>query len=163
MIKKIILWTLFAGLVGVLVIGAVNRTQAKASEAQGLFETTDLNQQRYGSNDQAEKGGNRSAFTQTSADWSVIDAVVEFVTTDSLAVVTVNQSALDITGRAWAYIQESGFLVEPGDQLRISGFYEQDDHFEVVMLENLSNDQLVTVRDQIGRPVWAGKGRRGNP
>jgi hypothetical protein len=39
------------------------------------------------------------------------------------------------------------------------GFYEGDD-FEVGQIDNATNGQTVLVRDENGRPLWAGRGRR---
>jgi len=36
MLKKIILWTLFAAFVGILIFGAINRTTAKIGADNGL-------------------------------------------------------------------------------------------------------------------------------
>ena len=55
-----------------------------------------------------------------------------------------------------------------GDQVTLRGFNEDEDlstgsdqHFEVGRIDNASNDQGVLIREENGRPLWAGRGRRG--
>jgi hypothetical protein len=60
-------------------------------------------------------------------------------------------------GAEWYWEAESISLAE-GDQVEASGFYE-DDTFELASVENLTTGRSVTLRDETGRPLWAGRGR----
>ena len=40
------------------------------------------------------------------------------------------------------------------------GFYEGDD-FEIGAIEDVTSGERVTLRDDTGRPLWAGRGRWG--
>ena len=67
---------------------------------------------------------------------------------------------IDISGRPWRFAQELGFFAEPGDSVKLVGFYEGEE-FEVGLIDNVSSGQSVSIRDENGRPMWAGRGRNG--
>ena len=82
-----------------------------------------------------------------------VDANTLIVQTDSGEQVTVEN-------RAWWFAQEQGFSAQVGDQVTLVGFYEGDD-LEVGRIDDTTSGQTVLVRDENGRPLWAGRGRRG--
>ena len=59
-------------------------------------------------------------------------------------------------GQAW-YRDEAGLILEVGDEVTVTGFYE-DDEFKAGTVENLTRDQTVVLRDESGRPMWSGRG-----
>jgi hypothetical protein len=61
------------------------------------------------------------------------------------------------TGPGW--LQEQGFTLAAGDEVQVSGFYESDE-FKAVTITRLSDGQAITLRDEFGRPMWSGAGRR---
>jgi hypothetical protein len=63
------------------------------------------------------------------------------------------------TGPGW--LQEQGFNLAAGDEVQVSGFYENDE-FKAVTITRLSDGQAITLRDEFGRPMWSGAGRRAN-
>jgi hypothetical protein len=65
-----------------------------------------------------------------------------------------------IENRPWWFAQEQGFVAAEGDELAIVGFYE-DGAFEAGRLDNLTTGLSVPIREESGRPLWAGGGRRG--
>ncbi len=76
---------------------------------------------------------------------------------------TIRTSAGDIQviDRPWSFAQQQGFQAKVGDQVSLNGFYE-DDTFEVGGLVNVSTGQETQIREQSGRPLWAGgRGRQG--
>ena len=77
---------------------------------------------------------------------------------NTLAVEAANGEVILMENRAWWFVLDQGFVTEPGDQLRLIGFYEDGD-FEVGRIDNLSSGATVLVRDENGRPLWAGGGR----
>ena len=208
MIKKVIGMTLLVGLVGVLVVGAVNRTLAKTDEPLGLesryrrgqqeftpqvvseeepcAETGNLQQEargkgfgqgldrstqtesRFGSGrggygKQSRPGGGNFNNGQTGIKtWVTLEGTVQQA--DALAlVVNLNDGGgqVEILNRAWGYAQSAGFSAEVGDSVRITGFYDQEGKFEAKLIKNLASGQSVTLRDEGGRPMWAGRGRWG--
>jgi hypothetical protein len=138
MVKKIVLGALLVGLIGVLVIGAVIRTRDKTSGNGG---------------GQGAGGGRVSA-----ADWVTVDAAVE-VLDDSGLRLSADGETVTIQGRAWSYAQDAGLAVSTGDRLRLTGFYDESGLFEPGQIENLTTGQMVVLRDDGGRPLWAGGGR----
>jgi len=223
MIKKVILYTIFAGLIGVLLFGAVYRTQAKlnlesgsggqhgqASTLNGQYDGLGQNYgddigtnqdsiggtgyrggQGYGA--QGGQGGqdygvgagqgsqngqgNGAGTGQGSGygrgrgagqgngtgqapvtEWVTLTGTVKSVDETALIVVTATGQEIAISNRAWSFVQEQGFTVQIGDQVTLVGFYE-DDEFEVGQISDETTNQSIQLRDENGRPMWAGRGR----
>ncbi|MCD6344029.1 MAG: hypothetical protein J7M17_00285, partial [Anaerolineae bacterium] len=53
------------------------------------------------------------------------------------------------------------FALEVGDEVTVLGFHE-DGEFKAGTVENLTTDETITLRDETGRPLWAGRGRLKN-
>jgi hypothetical protein len=190
MMKKILLWGALAVLVGLLIFGAVNRTIAKSSDEgygsgrEVLQNNTDIdNSQERNGRDQdnlatAQGGqygrngqGNRADSNPTNPDengigQAEVSEVVELVgiitavDETTLTIFASNQQSIEVSGRAWEYAQESGFSVQVGDQVEVTGFYEGET-LEVISLKNLTANQELVLRDANGRPMWAGWRRGG--
>jgi hypothetical protein len=73
--------------------------------------------------------------------------------------VLTDGGALVIEGCSWAFAQEQGLAVHSGDQLELAGFFE-DGTFQVGQIDNLTTGQYVDLRQETGRPLWAGRGGR---
>jgi hypothetical protein len=82
------------------------------------------------------------------------------VDADVLVVETVSGEQVTMENRPWWFAQEQGFSAQVGDQVTLIGFYEGD-RFEVGQIDDITRGQTVLVRDENGRPLWAGRGRRG--
>jgi hypothetical protein len=65
-----------------------------------------------------------------------------------------------VESRAWWFAQEQDFGTEAGNGVRLVGFYEGD-AFEVGQIVDTTLGKTVLIRDDSGRPLWAGRGRRG--
>jgi hypothetical protein len=92
--------------------------------------------------------------------WLTIQGIVVSVDANALIVQADSGQQVTVENRAWWFAQEQGFSAQVGDQVTLVGFYEGD-HFEVGRIDNATNGQTVRVRDENGRPLWAGRGRRG--
>ena len=57
------------------------------------------------------------------------------------------------------YREEQGFVLNVGDQVVVTGYWE-DDEFKALMVENLDQGTEIVLRDPAGRPMWSGQGRR---
>ena len=169
MIKRIFGWTLFAGLSAVLVFGAVNRTQAIASEHGSVKRNQDAGREQESKNDGSQTSGQGNGQGQgrstlegvgstqnENLEWFNLLGSVSVVSADTLTVATADGSNMDITGRTWSYAQEMGFIPQDGDILQLAGFYETPDHKEVSTMVNLTSAESVVLRDESGRPMWAG-------
>jgi hypothetical protein len=82
------------------------------------------------------------------------------VDADMLVVQTSSGEQVTMENRPWWFAQEQGFSAQVGDQVALVGFYENGD-FEAGQISDSTNGQTVLVRDESGRPLWAGRGGRG--
>jgi uncharacterized protein YdeI (BOF family) len=167
MIKKIILWTLYAGLTGILIFGAVNRTSAKIGEAipRENVDRVDYQSQGRQGNGQGENGNGQSPNgddLERSAggenedhDWVTLTGTIFSLSTEEMQVVMDSGETINVAGRAWRFALEQGFDPRSGDQVALQGFFEYDE-FETAEINNLSTGQIVVLRDETGRPLWAG-------
>lgn len=92
--------------------------------------------------------------------WLTLHGMVVSVDESSLIVQADDGEQVVVENRPWWFAQEQGFAAQPGDEVILVGFYENDE-FEVGQLENVSIDLAVPIREENGRPLWAGGGRRG--
>jgi RNase P/RNase MRP subunit p29 len=118
-----------------------------------------------GRNAQPEDAGVGQAGVE---EWLAIQGTVVSVDTNTLVVQTASGEQLAVENRAWWFAQEQGFSTQVGNQVTLVGFYEGDDpstgsgqRFEVSRIDDATNGQTVLVREENGRPLWAGRGRRG--
>lgn len=243
MIKKILLGTLFVGLIAVLVFGAVNRTVARSGETNGIVadlvaqfqssesrtaesqivpqagdnQTAGLQQEhQYSGQETAEAhgtGNNKSAAqsagtgqgkgagraessngsgqgrqsnqagagqgnqqkesgASNGAGTGVPDPQAEVQVWLSLSGTVASVSDLEVViqlqeggqlvleGRSLSYALEQGLRFQTGDQLMLAAF-DENGSYEVGGIQNLSNGQVTLLREESGRPLWAGRGRRG--
>jgi hypothetical protein len=92
-------------------------------------------------------------------DWLSVEGAVGPVDGSALVVQTTDGQEVVVEGRAWRFAQELGFSVQEGDEVNLLGFYE-DGEFKASQIEDTTNGQTVLVRDESGRPMWAGGGRQ---
>lgn len=177
MVKKFILGIALLGLVGILVGGAVIRTLDKTSQSseahssqgrgrssQDVQVDEDIRQtggQRNGQNQaQTSVSGETTASQEVSIDtWITQQGTVTHIDEEMVTLVLADGEELIIEGRAWSFAQEQGFAIQRGDRLELAGFFEEDT-FEVGQINNLTTDESVVLREETGRPLWSGRGRR---
>jgi hypothetical protein len=167
MLKKLVLGALMIGLLGVLIVGAINRTIAKNSQVTN----TQIDQgqgQQQGANQDQQQGNGRGQQSQAvnsigvviGADWITYEGAVTQVSVDEMVIEVSDGTQIIAEGKPWEFAQDAGFSALVGDTVTLSGYYE-DDEFKVGVISNADN-QSVQLRDETGRPSWAGRGRRGN-
>ncbi len=106
----------------------------------------------YATGDQAGTG-------QAQVDeWVMLEGAVVSADANALVVQIDAGAELVVDGRAWSFAQEQGFSAQVGDAVTLTGFYESGD-FEVGQIEDATNALSVSLRDETGRPLWAGRGR----
>jgi hypothetical protein len=115
----------------------------------------------------APGGGTGTGQAQVEA-WLTLQATVASVDSQALIVQTAEGQEIVVENRAWWFAQEQGFSAQVSDQVTLVGFYENDDpstgsgqRFEVGRITNVTSGQSVEIREDNGRPLWAGRGRRG--
>jgi hypothetical protein len=180
MFKKIIVGTLILGLVGVLVIGAINRTNTKAGDTlargQGRGRgnevttyTTNGGQGQGGYPQDAPNGrgqgrGNGSVDQLSAGQAQVVEGLtlsgtVVSVDNSTLLVRTSSGEQVIVENRPWQYALGANFSAQVGDQVTLTGYY-QSGVFQVSQMNNLTNGKSVVLRDATGRPGWSGRGQR---
>ena len=122
----------------------------------GYYSNNNKQSQRFG------QGGNNNSGTIPSEIASTVsqEGRVESATEEALAITTVDGHSLVIEGRAWRYALENGYTIQAGEQVRITGFYE-DGEFKVVTLSLKNGDGEFSFRQNNGHPNWAGGGQGG--
>lgn len=171
MSKKIVLGTLFVGLVAVLVISAANRTSARTSEADyAPAPSESLGGRGLGVGGQGSEVGGRGlgdggqgsgvgvAQAGDVTEWTTVDGTVTSVADDEIIIGTADGQEVVVGGRPWSYAQAQQFGVQVGDRLRLHGFYEGEE-LEVGRMENQRSGAAIQMRDESGRPLWSGRGR----
>jgi hypothetical protein len=91
------------------------------------------------------------------ANWYSAQGRITAINGDEMRVATTDGEVL-VEGQPWQYALGQGFTAQVGDEMRLSG-YDEDDEFKVGWLENLSTGYGVMLRDETGRPGWAGRSR----
>ena len=160
MIKKIIVWTVYAGVVGLLIFGAVIRTEAKTGEdifqnVRGAGDTIVSGDEYETNGASSGKGEEIRQAENEDHDWTVLEGIVSRLDIESLWIETLEGELLEITGRAWSFSLEAGFQPLIGDQVMMEGFFENGE-FEVSEIHNLTTGGVLQVRDETGRPLWSG-------
>jgi len=181
MLKKIVLSVLFVGLIGVLVAGAVIRTVdrtdrvAEASNEEhgrNVVESDDPtaddgngNGYRGGASDGSgiPSGGAGQAMV---GDWVTVAGTVTAVELDALTIETAEGETMLAQLGPEHFWAEQGIVIKAGDQVEITGFYEDDGAFAAGQVTLLATGETLVLREADGRPLWAGgpgsAGRGGN-
>lgn len=95
--------------------------------------------------------------TERNIEWETLTGKVSVVA-DEITIQTAEGDVLVCMGQS-AY--REGFALEVGDEITVTGFYE-DGEFKAGTVENLTTGETITLRDETGRPMWAGRGRLKN-
>lgn len=165
--KKIFVGALLVGLITVLIVGAINRTEAKLGNGEGG--NGGHGQGRYGQQVTGDAGrrGNGNVGQQGTgvgqaamSEWITVNGTVTSVSTTGLVVETATGETVNVTGRAWSLAQAQGYAPRPGDSITLVGFSENGT-FQVGRITLPATGQTIAVRDENGRPLWAGRGRNG--
>jgi len=178
MFKKIIVGTLILGLVGILVIGALNRTNSNTGSTEGRGQgrgrsdeattyTTSggRGQGGYSQDTPSGRGQGRGQADQLGADQAqvveelTLQGKVVSVDNTALLVQTVSGEQVTVENRPWQYALGANFSAQVGDQVTLTGYY-QSGVFEVSQINDLTNGKSVVLRDVTGRPGWSGRGQR---
>jgi hypothetical protein len=85
-----------------------------------------------------------------------LEGVIESIDENSLVIITQN-GVVVIENRAWSYAQDQGFTPGLEDQVTIEAFYDEYVSLEVASIQDLTNGQRLVLRDENGRPMWAGR------
>jgi hypothetical protein len=104
-------------------------------------------------------GSDVSSAAYPVTEWLTLSGEVIARVDDELTIQTADGELVVHLGPEW-YWDAEGIGLSAGDQVQVTGFYEEDE-FEVARVENTTTGESVTLRDDSGRPLWAGRGRQG--
>lgn len=165
------MWLIYAGVVGLLIFGAVIRTQAKAVDStrsetkleeaarqpfNQIGEVLGNYGEGSGRNDSPSESGDEIHLAEDEEhDWISLTGVVSSLDAGSLWIETDEGENLEFARRVWRFIRESGLEISAGDQVELEGFYENGE-FEISYLEDLTSGESLQIRDDSGRPLWGG-------
>ena len=140
--------------------GSTGLTTGGSGQGRGGY-AQDSNRGGYGGRGREDAPGDQTGTGQANVEeWLTLQGIVVSVDADALVVQTVNGEQVTMENRPWWFAQEQGFSAQVGNQVTLIGFYEGDD-LEVGQIDDITSGQTVLVRDENGRPLWAGRGRRG--
>ncbi len=160
MFKQIMIAVLIGGLAAIIGAGILMRVltpaPASANNQAATPNTTGTGSQFRGGGQGQGQGAAAQGVT-----WTTLQGSVQSVDQYAMTVQTATGEQVRVENRPWSYALENKFTAKIGDQIKLNGFY-QNGLFEVGQMQNLSNGANVLVRDQAGRPGWAGRGNGGN-
>jgi hypothetical protein len=175
MARKVILGTLLVGLIGILVAGAVIRTVSKTenvAEARGPQGRGQVANSEPGAvvTGQSGQGGNgryageldRQYLNNEPVEMELglyEGIVVESAESGGDLVIATDDGQEITVGTGPGYLSDQGFVLDPGERVQVEGYWE-DGELKAATLTNMSDGQAITLRDQLGRPAWAGGGRQ---
>lgn len=142
--KRRVLWLCYAAFVLVLFLGAANRTQAIAADASAA---DGANQFEHTEHEADEQAAPLQAVVQ-------VQGVVLSTSNREMILGFEDGSTLAVARRPWRFAAGQGFLPQNGDVIVVAGFRDQSE-FEVRSMTNLTTGQVVHLRDESGRPLWA--------
>jgi hypothetical protein len=114
-------------------------------------------------NGQGSRGGGQGRSSQAEStdlqESVVIEGTISRAPAAGVDMIIETDSGQVLVGTGPGYLQEQGFDLAAGDAVQVSGFFE-DDEFKAVTITRLSDGESVALRDEFGRPLWSGAGRR---
>lgn len=93
-------------------------------------------------------------------DWVTLQGSVVSAADDLVEIQIASGEIIPFEGQPLRFAAGQGFSLRVGDAVSVSGF-DEDGEFKIGKITNLGNGASVTLRDETGRPGWAGRGRRG--
>ena len=92
-----------------------------------------------------------------AVSWVTVEGVV-VAHDEELLLQTTDEQLLEVhSGPQW-YWEEQGYQLNVGDELRVTAIAD-DGELEAGQIENQTTGQRIELRDETGRPLWAGRGR----
>jgi hypothetical protein len=107
----------------------------------------------------ADNGAGTSEATVAPEDWLTVSGVVVEMEEELVVRTAAGEEFTFGLGPSW-YRDSSGVTIAAGDEVRVTGFYE-DGELKAGTVENLSAGQVLALRNESGQPLWSGRGRQG--
>ena len=93
-------------------------------------------------------------------EWIMLQGVVTSIDESAMIIQSISGELVTVENRPWWFAQDQGFSAEVGDEIELEGFYEGD-NFEAGQLTNITTNLVIDIRQESGRPLWAGGSRNG--
>jgi hypothetical protein len=106
------------------------------------------------------EGHQASESVAVSQEWLSVSGVVQSIDGSLMIVQAELGDVIEVTLGQSGYWEAQGLSLAAGDAVVVEGFYEDEDTLSARSLTLVSTGQTVVLRDDNGRPMWAG-GRRG--
>lgn len=111
-----------------------------------------------GSGQGSNQGSGRAAQPVEEHDTITIEGVIIQAPLAGVDMIIEANGNENLVGTGPGYLQEQGFELAVGDEVRVSGFWEADE-FKAETITRLSDGAAIALRDEYGRPMWSGAGR----
>lgn len=115
----------------------------------------------HGNNGNNSSENNLGVGEANQVDWIDLNGELTEIESDLWIITLSDGSQIELEGRALSYLIDQGFSASVGDQIAMSGFYE-DDHFKIGQIVNQNTGQESELRTLTGQPLWSGGGRGNN-
>lgn len=120
-------------------------------------------QEQEGRNGQGSQGGgqgrNQQAESAEIYESIVIEGVISQAPAAGVDMIIETTDGQVLVGTGPGYLQEQGFNLAVGDAVQVSGYFEEDE-FKAATITRLADGEAIALRDEFGRPMWSGAGRR---
>lgn len=93
-------------------------------------------------------------------EWITLQGHVTSADESALVIRMSSGEVVTVENRPWWFAQEQGFSAAVGDEVALTGFFEGEE-FETGQLANITANLVIEIRQENGRPLWAGGGRQG--
>ncbi len=182
MVKKAILGILFIGFAGILIYGAILRTNAttlsgqseeagavagagrgrastleapESADSRGSGRGRDVTANVTG--EPAPGLGQQAAYAESNrvTEWQTVEGTVISVGPEALLIDLIDGRQVLVEGQPWLYGQSQGFTPRAGDQLVLT-IFEEDEELKPGQINNRTTGQTVTLRLENGSPLWSG-------
>ncbi len=159
--KQILVAVLIGGLIGLVGLGLGLRLFVPAPTTMNTAALANVQGNGSRGGGQGQGQGQGQGVAAQGAQWTTLQGSVVSVDQVAMTVKASNGEQVVIENRPWTYALEQKFSAKVGDQITMKGFY-QNGLFEIGQMQNVTSGASVQVRDQAGRPGWAGRGNGGN-
>jgi len=182
MAKKVALGALLVGLIGILVAGALSGTSTgNVAEAQGRGQGRGAGQEAgYAAQEATQnpnaatlwngRGGYGQGAGAAERQYPNYEGAPEDRVLYEGTVIQAPAAGVDliiktgsgeevVVGTGPGYLEDQGLVLQAGEPVQLQGYWE-DGEFKAAQVTRLQDGQTVTLRDELGRPAWAGAGQR---
>lgn len=128
----------------------------RAGSAEGELEQ----EGQYGQGSQGSgQGRNQQAESAEVYESLVIEGVISQAPAAGVDMIIETADGQVLVGTGPGYLQEQGFNLAVGDAVQVSGYFEEDE-FKAATITRMADGEAIALRDEFGRPMWSGAGRR---